>query len=153
MKLAFMDQRSAVGVAELEKRCFSTPWSLNSILGELDNPCALWLTATEGETLCGYLGVQYGPDGADIMNIAVDSAYRNRGIAQQLMKSMAERLREKQLSWLTLEVRESNLPAISLYRKLGFREVGVRRHYYRNPVENALLMTLFFNETEGDTLC
>ena len=133
-------------VAALEAVSFSTPWSESSIYSELDNPWAVWLTAAENDRLIGYLGVQYGPDGGDIMTIATDSAYRGRGIATMLISAMTDIFRQKGLGWLTLEVRPSNTSALKLYDKLGFRQVGRRKNYYRNPTEDALLLTLWLKE-------
>ncbi len=133
-------------VAALEAASFSTPWSEEAIRSELDNPWAIWLTAMDGDTLTGYLGVQYGPDGGDIMTIATLPACRNRGIAKALIAAMTELFRQKGLGWLTLEVRPSNAPALGLYQALGFRQVGRRKNYDRNPTEDALLLTLFLKE-------
>ena len=135
-------------VAALEAASFSTPWSERSIRSELENPWAIWLTATDGDALLGYLGVQYGPDGGDLLTVAVDPACRGQRIAQTLLETVCRALREKSLRYLTLEVRPSNLSALALYRRLGFRPVGRRKSYYRSPTEDALLLTLFFDEEE-----
>ena len=146
MKLEPMTKATASSVAALEAENFSTPWSENSIREELENPYAIWLTALEGETLAGYLGVQFGPDGADIMTIATTPEFRGQGVGKGLISAMVEMLKEKDLKWLTLEVRPSNTQAVGLYQALGFREVGRRPRYYKKPTEDALLMTLFFEE-------
>lgn len=141
-----MTAQAVPQVAALESTSFSTPWSRRSIEEELSNPWALWLVAREGEALAGYLGVQYGPDGGDILTIATDPLFRGRGVARELLKAMSRLLREKGLEWLTLEVRPSNAAALRLYNTLGFRQVGRRPRYYRNPTEDAILMTLYFKE-------
>ncbi len=146
MKLEPMTKATAAQVAALEAACFSAPWSEASIRGELDNQWAIWLVALEGDALAGYLGVQYGPDGGDIMSIATAPEFRGQGVASRLLAAMTLRLRAKGLRWLTLEVRPSNAAAIGLYRALGFRQVGRRPRYYRDPTEDALLMTRFFEE-------
>lgn len=148
MKIQPMTIEYVPQVAALEKACFSTPWSEISIGSELQNQWAIWLLALEGDVLAGYLGVQYGPDGADIMTIATDPAFRGRGIGRTLISNITERLRNMGLKWLTLEVRPSNAAALGLYASLGFQEVGRRPRYYRDPVEDAVLMTLFFEEEE-----
>ena len=145
MTIIPMTPETAPQVAELERVCFSDPWSEKSIRAELENPWAIWLTALEGEFLTGYLGIQYGPDGADIMNIATDPGFRGRGIAKALLGEMCGILQEKGLKWLTLEVRESNAPAMGLYSGWGFRQVGRRKGYYRSPREAAILMTKYFS--------
>lgn len=146
MKLQPMTMEYVPQVAALEKACFSTPWSESSIGGELQNQWAIWLVALEGDALAGYLGVQYGPDGADIMTIATAPAFRGRGVGRALVAEMAARLKSMGLQWLTLEVRPSNTAALGLYEAMGFQQVGKRPRYYRDPVEDAILMTLFFEE-------
>lgn len=146
MKLQPMTMEYVPQVAALEKVCFSTPWSESSIGGELQNQWAIWLVALEGDALAGYLGVQYGPDGADIMTIATAPAFRGRGVGRSLIAEMAARLKSMGLQWLTLEVRPSNTAALGLYEAMGFQQVGRRPRYYRDPVEDAILMTLFFEE-------
>lgn len=146
MKLQPMTMEYVPQVAALEKVCFSTPWSESSIGGELQNQWAIWLVALEGDALAGYLGVQYSPDGADIMTIATAPAFRGRGVGRALIAEMAARLKSMGLQWLTLEVRPSNTAALGLYEAMGFQQVGRRPRYYRDPVEDAILMTLFFEE-------
>lgn len=145
-----MLDRHVAAVAALEKLAFSTPWSENAICGELDNEWAIWLVALEGDILAGYLGVQFGPDGGDIVTVATDPAFRGKGVAKKLLQEMIARLRAKDLRYLTLEVRPSNAPALGLYESLGFRQVGRRPRYYRNPTEDALLLTLYFEEEKEE---
>lgn len=146
MTIIPMNDQTVLPAAELEKRCFSTPWSLKALEGELKNPWAIWLTAMEGSALLGYLGIQYGPDGADIMSIATAPEARGQGVAKALLAEMIGLLKQRNLKWLTLEVRPSNESALGLYRSLGFRQVGRRPRYYENPREDALLLTKFFQE-------
>ena len=127
-------------IAEIEKLCFSDPWSENSVASELNNPLSLWLVALDGATVAGYVGSQSVLDGADMMNIAVHPDYRRQGIARELVTGLAGALTEKGVKSLALEVRQSNAPAIALYEQLGFQQVGLRPNYYRNPRENALIM-------------
>lgn len=127
-------------IAEIEKLCFSDPWSLNSICSELSNPLSLWLVALDGDRVVGYVGSQTVLDGADMMNLAVLPQYRKQGIGEALVTHLVQCLREKGAICLALEVRQSNEPAIRLYKKLGFAQVGVRPNYYRNPRENALIL-------------
>ena len=107
MMIIRMNESHVSAVAELEKICFSDPWSENSVASELKNKLALWLVAEEEGCVAGYIGSQTCGDESDVMK---------------------------------LEVRASNVPAISLYEKLGFYEVGRRKNYYRNPREDALIM-------------
>lgn len=140
MEIRQMKKEDILQLAELEKLCFSDPWSVSAFEYELKNLLSLWLVAADGETVAGYVGSQTVMDESDMMNIAVAPAYRRQGIAEQLIASLIEGLQQRQSHCLTLEVRVSNEPAISLYHKLGFLQVGRRPGYYRNPREDALIL-------------
>ena len=127
-------------VAELEKLCFSDPWSEQSIASELDNVLALWYVALDGDRVVGYIGSQTICGETDVMNIAVHPDYRRRGIGQILIEELVREVKNLGSISLTLEVRSSNAPAVSLYEKLGFSQVGLRKNYYRNPKEDALIL-------------
>jgi len=127
-------------IAQLETICFSDPWSEKSIASELDNKLSFWLTAMDGDRLAGYIGSQTVMDETDMMNVAVHPDFRRKGIAEALVNTLVEELKKKGSHCLTLEVRASNSPAISLYEKLGFSEIGRRKNYYRNPREDALIL-------------
>ena len=127
-------------IAELEKVCFADPWSVTSIETELTSRLSLWLVAMEGDTLVGYVGSQTVIDESDVMNIAVHPDYRRQGIAEALVGALEKALRQRGSRALTLEVRDSNVPAITLYDKLGFTQVGLRKNYYRNPKEDARIL-------------
>ena len=129
-------------VAQLEKICFCDPWSEKSIASELSNPLALWLVAEEDGVVVGYIGSQTVPPESDVMNVAVHPDHRRKGIAQALVTALWEALKEQGNERLTLEVRASNAPAIALYEKMGFTQVGLRRNYYRNPKEDACILQL-----------
>ncbi len=140
MEFLKMDEAHVAAIAELEKMCFSDPWSINSISSELANSLSTWLVAVDGEIVCGYVGSQSVLDGADMMNIAVHPSYRNRGIGCGLIERLIDLLKERDVCSLSLEVRVSNESAIGLYRKMGFDVVGKRPGYYRNPREDAYIM-------------
>lgn len=127
-------------VVEMEKLYFSDPWSVNAFLYEIKNPISLWLVAMDADRVVGYIGAQSVLDEADMMNLAVHASYRRQGVAAQLVDALVKELRQKDICGLFLEVRVSNLPAISLYEKLGFTEVGRRPNYYFKPREDALIM-------------
>ena len=127
-------------VAALEKLCFADPWSENSVASELNNNLALWLVAMNDDTVVGYIGSQTVAGETDVMNIAVHPDWRRRGIAQSLIECLVVELKNRGSEALMLEVRASNAPAIALYEKLGFRQVGRRPNYYRNPKEDALIL-------------
>ena len=140
MIIRLMKQEDVPQIANLEKICFSDPWSENSIASELDNRLSCWLIAEEQGRVAGYVGSQSVLDAADMMNIAVDPDFRRQGIAEQLILALVDKLKEKNVIALLLEVRVSNAPAIALYEKLGFEQVGRRPRYYHNPREDALIL-------------
>jgi ribosomal-protein-alanine N-acetyltransferase len=127
-------------VAALEKICFADPWSEMSIASELQNLWSYWLVAVSDDRVVGYIGSQSSIDEADVMNVAVHPEYRRQGIAEGLICTMVEELKNRGIHALLLEVRATNAPAIALYEKLGFQQVGLRKNYYRNPKEDALIL-------------
>ena len=140
MNIVEMNEVHVTQVAELEKCCFPDPWSEKSIASELSNQLALWLVAEDNGVVTGYIGSQTVPDESDMMNVAVHPDYRRRGIAEALVNTLCDALKERGSVSLTLEVRASNEPAKALYEKLGFEQVGRRPNYYRNPKEDALIL-------------
>lgn len=135
-----MKEDHVAQIAALEKQCFADPWSEGSIASELDNPLSLWLVAEQDGAVCGYVGSQTVLDETDMMNIAVRPDCRRQGIAAALIDELIVRLKERGSHILRLEVRVSNAPAIALYDSLGFTQLGLRKNYYRNPKENALIL-------------
>ena len=140
MEIIKMEQGHVAQVAALEAICFRDPWSEKSVASELSNPLSHWLVAVEADTVLGYIGSQTVLDESDMMNVAVSPAHRRRGIAEALVLALADALREKGSVKLTLEVRASNAPAITLYEKLEFKPIGLRKNYYRKPKEDALIL-------------
>lgn len=135
-----MESRHVSAVAGLEKICFLDPWSEKSVASELDNPLSYWLVWEENGQVLGYVGSQTVLGETDMMNVAVHPDARRRGIAEALILALVDGLRVKESHCLTLEVRASNAPAIGLYEKLGFAQIGRRKNYYRNPKEDALIL-------------
>ncbi len=140
MTIVNMTQAHISPIAELEKLCFSAPWSESSIAYELNNPLSLWLVAEANGQVMGYIGSQSVLPESDVMNVAVFPQYRRKGVAEKLVIALAEALKAAGNETLTLEVRASNVPAIALYEKLGFVQVGLRKNYYRDPKEDALIL-------------
>ena len=140
MTITRMDESHVPQIAELEKLCFNDPWSENSISSELNNRLSLWLVAIIDNKVVGYVGSQTVLGETDMMNVAIHPDYRKQGIGTQLITTLIRNLDEQGSHSLMLEVRASNIPAISVYQKLGFEEVGRRRNYYRNPKEDALIL-------------
>lgn len=141
-----MAARHVAPIAALEQQCFSDPWSEAAIAPELENPLSLWLVAEQGDTVLGYIGSQSVPPEADMMNLAVAPEARRQGIAEALVHALEAALREKGMESLTLEVRVSNLPARTLYEKLGFEPVGLRKNYYFHPKEDACILRKDWNQ-------
>ncbi|MBQ6840263.1 MAG: ribosomal protein S18-alanine N-acetyltransferase [Oscillospiraceae bacterium] len=140
MEYILMNESHITPIAQLEKQCFSDPWSEASIGSELRNPLSLWVVAMDEDRLAGYVGSQTVLGWADMMNLAVAPEYRRQGIGEALVDQLVFRLQKNDVSCLTLEVRQSNAPAISLYTKKGFVQVGRRPNYYHNPKEDALIL-------------
>ena len=127
-------------VAEMETLCFCDPWSERSIASEVENPLSLWLVAVQDGRAAGYVGSQTVLGETDMMNVAVSPEARRKGIAQGLILTLEDELKLLGSHCLTLEVRASNIPAIALYKKLEFSQVGRLPNYYRNPKEDALIL-------------
>ena len=140
MRIRKLVLEDAPVIAALEKRCFSDPWSEKSIASEVHNPLAYWLVAEDGGEILGYIGSQSVLDAADVMNLAVSPDHRRKGIGEKLIKALTRHLQENGVIALLLEVRVSNAPAIRLYEKLGFVQVGRRPRYYTKPREDALIL-------------
>ena len=129
-------------VAEIERMCFSDPWSERMLREHLDNQCAAALVALgEDGTVLGYAGLLVVLDEGYITNVAVRPAFRRQGIAADLLAVFDRFARGNHLAFLTLEVRASNEPALALYEKLGYRRMGLRKNYYEHPKEDAVIMT------------
>ena len=139
MTAAYLDE-----VATIENDCFSHPWSRRSLESELQNETSRFLVAVEDGRVIGYIGMSAVIDEGYLFNVAVDRQYRKKGVGSALVRDLVTFCQKRNYAFLTLEVRESNAPAISLYSRFGFVRVGERKNYYSKPVENALLMTKYF---------
>lgn len=131
------------GLEKIENECFSEPWSKKSLEELLDCSYAVYFVAEDEERgVVGYGGMYVLADTGAINNIGVLSEYRRCGIASRLLEALITASEERGLCDMTLEVRQSNLAAIGLYEKYGFKKDGIRRNYYKKPTENAVLYTL-----------
>lgn len=130
-------------IALLEKECFSSPWSENAFSEELTNENSHFLVAYSDKVL-GYIGVQEICGEAYITNVAVFNEYRKFGIGRKLLNTAIENAESRNCIFITLEVRESNKSAISLYESEGFEIAGVRKNFYTNPTENGIIYTKYF---------
>ena len=129
-------------LAELEKQCFSTPWSENALAEELDNPHARFFVCIKDGAVCGYIGAHNIVGEVYITNVGVLPSYRGQGIGAMLVGFLKEYSKTENADFITLEVRKSNSVAIKLYDKMGFKVVGERKNFYDNPKEDAILMTI-----------
>ncbi len=129
-------------IAEIEKLCFSAPWTEEGIAEELDNENAHFLVAQSGKKVLGYIGVHEVCGEAYIDNIAVHPDYRRLGLGERLLQTAQKNAFSRKCEFITLEVRKSNEKAISLYKKLGYQTAGERKSFYTNPAEGAVIMTL-----------
>ncbi len=138
-----MDDRDAKCIEDLEKICFSAPWSRDALKESKNNGTNFFVAEVCGN-IAGYIGINTVLDEGYITNIAVFPEFRKKGVGAALLYHTEEFGRLKGLSFITLEVRESNTVAISLYEKHGFQLQGQRKNFYINPTENALILTKRF---------
>ena len=145
LTIAQMQKEHLQDIADLEKMCFSTPWTYENLAEELNNDTAYFFVALdEDEEVIGYTGVSVVADSCFVNNIAVYPACRRQGVGTALMKIAIMTADARGTDFISLEVRESNFAAIALYQSLGFEEMGRRKNFYRRPQEDALIMTKVF---------
>jgi ribosomal-protein-alanine N-acetyltransferase len=135
-RLTFADLQQLIAI---ERRAFPTPWSLAMFVLELSKSTGWCLAALRGNTMLGYLVCSRYDKVWHIMNVAVDPVQRRKGVATALLNDLIERIDDEQARY-TLEVRESNIGAIALYERYGFRAAGRRRRYYQDNGEDAVIM-------------
>lgn len=135
-----MDESCLQGVLEISNLCFSISWSLESLRGELKNEFAKYVIIKKDDVIVGYGGIWIIYDEAQVTNIAVHPSYRGLHIGDLIVESLFEVCKKAHITAMTLEVRESNLIAQNLYKKYGFTTEGIRKNYYEDNHENALIM-------------
>jgi len=140
LRIREMRRRDLDQILEIEELCFPLPWSRESFLTELKNPLAQYIVAQEGFVLLGYAGVWLIFDEGHITNVAVHPRARGRRIGELLLANIMALASANGAVVVTLEVRPSNDAALSLYRRMGFEEKGLRRGYYLDNGEDALIM-------------
>ncbi len=136
-------------MAQIEILCFSDPWSLQALAGELESPLARYFLCVEGEKLLGYAGARMVLEECQVVNVAARPDCRRQGVASQAMEALLACARREGREYATLEVRRSNVAALRLYQKLGFAPQGIRPGYYEKPREDALLMMCKFAPDAG----
>ena len=142
----------AEALTTIEQQCIPHPWSLALFNADLKNPNAIYFLAEDNGNIVGFLGAHDIVGEVNITNVAVLIDYRSRGIADQLMLSLISevenRATEKEIIGITLEVRQTNTPAIKLYEKHGFTSEGVRKGYYSDG-EDALIMWKRYGKSDS----
>ena len=139
-----MQEKHIPALAQLERLCFSQPWTESGLRSELHNKLAVFCVAEQNGQVLGYAGMQCVMGECYINNIAVFPQFRGMGIGTRLVQMLMEQAIQRDGVFISLEVRVSNQQAISIYRKLGFHEVGRRKNFYTAPVEDGLIMTKEF---------
>ena len=152
MTIVPMEERHLDDLARLERLCFSRPWSRQALKEELTNPAVCFLVGEEAGEVLGYAGMHCAAGECYVDNVAVFPEARRQGVGRKLMEALLQAAAARGGEFLSLEVRPSNLEALALYRGLGFREVGRRRRFYDDPVEDGLLLTKDLKKEE-DPCC
>lgn len=145
-----MEEKHVLDVYEVESLSFSYPWSIASLKRELTHEFSHYYVALLGDEVVGYCGLWMILDEGHITNIAVHPSYRRQGIGQLLMDHLLKVANENNLSGLTLEVRLSNFAAQTLYSKNGFVIEGIRKNYYVDTKEDALVMWRYMDREGGE---
>lgn len=135
-----MQEEDAVFVAELENSIFNMNTKPSSLADECRRDNSVYIVACEGDSIIGYCTIIASFETADLCNIAVKEDYRKQHIAEMIFEYAVKKCRAKSVERILLEVRESNIPAICFYDKMDFEKIGMRKNYYSNPSENALIL-------------
>lgn len=135
-----MQEEDAVFVAELENSIFNMNTKADTLADECKRENSVYIVACEGDSIIGYCTIIASFETADLCNIAVKEDYRKQHIAEMIFEYAVKKCRAKSVERILLEVRESNIPAICFYDKMDFEKIGMRKNYYSNPSENALIL-------------
>lgn len=138
--IRLMNDADVEQVAKIEKEIFSKPWSAKSFLDSLNSDNTLYVVAQENDVVVGYCGMYMSYGEGNITNVAVSPGFRRQGIAKKTLDYILKLAVENGITDVTLEVRETNVPAIRMYEQLGFEDAGIRKNFYEKPKENALIM-------------
>jgi len=144
-----MRESDLAAIGEIEALSFSNPWSDNTFLGEIQNTSVSFpmvVVRRPGDEVVGYIVFWHIRDDVQVNNIAVHPECRGLGLGEAMMRFAIAKVREAGAAFVTLEVRRSNTPAMTLYRKLGFEIMGTRKNYYTKPDEDALVMALILDQ-------
>ncbi|WP_042277621.1 ribosomal protein S18-alanine N-acetyltransferase [[Clostridium] dakarense] len=138
--IEMMTSKDIDGVFEVERNCFEHHWSKDAFAKELKNDVARYLVAKLDNKVVGYVGIWFVMDEGHITNVAVHSDYRGKKIGDELVKELVKLCKENNIVSMTLEVRTSNIVAQNLYKKYGFKLAGIRKEYYSDNKEDAMIM-------------
>ncbi len=146
MEIGKLSKEHTLQVHRVISDAFLNPWSVETVSSLLQSDKAVCFGAFEEQELVGYAVLEWVLDEGSLTDIAVLKTHRGQGIGKLLMKELLKAAKEQELQFVTLEVRQSNTPAINLYTSYGFEHVGKRPRYYSDPTEDAVLMTKYLNE-------
>ncbi len=149
LRLVPMAARHLDDLAALERICFAEPWTRAGLAAELSSKTAVFLVAELSGETAGYAGMHCVCGECYVDNVAVFPRFRRQGVGRALTRGLIERAGKQNAEFFTLEVRPSNTAAVALYESLGLRPAGRRKNFYRNPQEDALILTLFFHPPGG----
>lgn len=148
LKIECMDINNVAGASDIERMCFTDPWSSTLLQKELENDMAQYYVISLDAEVIAYCGYWNIVDDAQIMNVAVSPAYQGYGIGSMLMDTMIKKSKADDMRTMSLEVRVSNEKAINLYEKYGFVKEGRRKEYYKDNKEDAYIMYKYFDTNE-----
>lgn len=146
----FMKRDDIPQISAIENCSFPSPWSQQAFLNELENKFAVYFVAIHENNLIGYAGMWLFCGEAHVTTIAVHPDFRGRGLGKMLMNTLIDYAREQGADTMVLEVRPSNIPALNLYKSLGFRNIGWRKNYYIETREDALVMMCSIGQENSD---
>lgn len=142
LRLEALREEHLPRVLEIERRVNGAPWSERSFRNELDHPHGIFRVALENGEVVGYGGIWLVIDEAHVTNVAVEPEHQGQGIGRRIMSELLKAAAEAGMRCSTLEVRAGNAPALALYEKLGFERTAVRKGYYPDNREDAVVMWL-----------
>lgn len=140
MKIRKMSEKDVEEVARIEQQIFTSPWSRESLQRACKEEDNIYLVAERENKLIGYCGIWCSFESADLCNIAVLPGMRRQGVAEAILDEAVSLCRQRNVEQMLLEVRISNVAAISFYQKKGFFRINIRKAYYKNPTEDAVIM-------------
>ncbi|MSS63799.1 ribosomal protein S18-alanine N-acetyltransferase [Velocimicrobium porci] len=148
MEIRKMEETDIDQVEKIENEIFSMPWTRKDFMDSITNSNQLYVVAVKENEVLGYCGLWNVAGEGQITNVAVKKTVRNQKIGFQMLSYLIKWGMQEKITAFTLEVRESNKPAIHLYKKLGFRAEGLRKNFYEKPKEDAVIMWKYSEDTD-----